>query len=163
MNKKRTDWNRYDETVADACPRPAAAAAAAAAGAAALLLPPPQPLQPTQPNRPTHQLHPSAHQKTALARSTTHTPSTFDMESTRPDADAELNYALRLVSQACQVAAIAIKCATELIVLCRGRQTSSLVKLTIGRVSHTTASKLKPRRKTSCLLPTSASSTCSVF
>ena len=76
-----------------------------------LLLPPPQPLQPTQPNRPTHQLHPSAHQKTALAHSTTHTPSTFAMESTRPDADAELNYALRLVSQACQVAAIAIKCA----------------------------------------------------
>ena len=28
---------------------------------------------------------------------------TFAMESTRPDADAELNYALRLVAQACQV------------------------------------------------------------
>jgi hypothetical protein len=29
--------------------------------------------------------------------------SIFPMESTRPDADAELNYALRLVGQACQV------------------------------------------------------------
>jgi hypothetical protein len=28
---------------------------------------------------------------------------TFAMETTRPDADAELNYALRLVAQACQV------------------------------------------------------------
>jgi hypothetical protein len=31
------------------------------------------------------------------------TSRTFAMESTRPDADAELNYALRLVAQACQV------------------------------------------------------------